>query len=64
MRKLPPDEQDLEWLEDAGDYEAFSHVVYDAEGRGEKIEEDGVFVGGGGLGPFERGLGVGLGVGV
>lgn len=46
MRKLPPDDQDLEWLEDKGDYEAFSHVVYDAEGRGEKIEEDGVLVAG------------------
>ena len=41
---MKPDTEDLEWLEDKGDYEAFSHVVYDEEGRGERIEEDGVVV--------------------
>jgi hypothetical protein len=44
MAKLPPDEQDLDWLVDEGDYESFSHVVFDGEGRGEKVEENGVTV--------------------
>lgn len=69
MRKLPPDDQDLEWLEDVGDYEAFSHVVYDSQGRGERIEEDGVpvVVGNalGGLGVGASGvLGMGVSVGM
>jgi hypothetical protein len=41
MGKLPPDEEDLEWLVDEDDHKTFSHVVYD-EQTGEKIEEHGV----------------------
>lgn len=33
MAKLGPDEEDTEWLVDAdGDFEAFSHTVYDDNG--------------------------------
>jgi len=44
MAKLGPDDQDLEWLVDANDYDAFNHVVYDE--AGEKVEENGVSVNG------------------
>ncbi|KUJ08137.1 uncharacterized protein LY89DRAFT_630667, partial [Mollisia scopiformis] len=33
MAKLGPDEEDLEWLVDANDYDAFSHVVYNEAGE-------------------------------
>jgi hypothetical protein len=29
MAKLGPDDEDMEWLVDENDFEAFSHVVYD-----------------------------------
>lgn len=29
MSKLGPDDEDIEWLVDNGDFEAFSHTVYD-----------------------------------
>ena len=32
MAKLGPDEEDIEWLVDDGDFETFSHVVYEGEG--------------------------------
>jgi hypothetical protein len=44
MAKLGPDEEDLEWLVDSNDFDAFSHVVYDESG--EKVEENGVAVNG------------------
>ena len=44
MSKLPPDDQDDDWLVDDNDYVAFSHIVYNANGNGEKIEENGVRV--------------------
>ena len=44
MAKLGPDEDDIEWLVDGGDFEAFSHTVYDE--NGEKGEENGVVVNG------------------
>jgi hypothetical protein len=31
MAKLGPDDEDMEWLVDDGDFEAFSHVVYDGD---------------------------------
>ncbi|KAH8808116.1 CoA-transferase family III domain-containing protein [Xylogone sp. PMI_703] len=42
MARLPPDDEDLEWLVDSNDFEAFSHVVYDS--NGDKIEENGVLI--------------------
>jgi len=45
MSRLPPDDEDLEWLVDGNDFEAFSHAVYDEAGSGAKVEEDGVPVG-------------------
>ncbi|PQE25742.1 PHD domain containing protein [Rutstroemia sp. NJR-2017a BBW] len=39
MSKLGPDEDDIEWLVDNGDYEAFSHVVYDEQGN--RVEDNG-----------------------
>ncbi|KAF4629258.1 hypothetical protein G7Y89_g8883 [Cudoniella acicularis] len=45
MAKLGPDEDDIEWLVDNNDFEAFSHVVYDDQG--ERIEENGMSVMGG-----------------
>jgi hypothetical protein len=43
MAKLPPDDQDLEWLVGEGeDDAAFSHVVFDAEGDAQKVDERGV----------------------
>lgn len=33
MSKLGPDEEDIEWLVDNDDYEAFSHTVYDDHGE-------------------------------
>jgi len=44
MAKLGPDEDDIEWLVDSNDFDAFSHVVYDQ--NGEKMEENGVVVNG------------------
>lgn len=32
MAKLGPDDEDIEWLVDDGDFDAFSHVVYDGDG--------------------------------
>ena len=29
MAKLGPDDEDMEWLVDENDYEAFSHTVYE-----------------------------------
>ena len=34
MAKLGPDDEDMEWLEDANDFEAFSPVLYDQNGVG------------------------------
>jgi hypothetical protein len=31
MAKLGPDDEDMEWLVDDEDFEAFSHVVYDGD---------------------------------
>jgi len=45
MAKLPPDDQDLDWLVDDDDYAPFSHIVYNSNGNGEKIEENGIPVG-------------------
>jgi hypothetical protein len=40
MAKLPPDDQDLEWLVGEGEGEAaFSHVVIDTQGRTQKVDE-------------------------
>lgn len=33
MSKLGPDDEDIEWLVDNEDYEAFSHTVYDDHGE-------------------------------
>ncbi|KIN01747.1 hypothetical protein OIDMADRAFT_144406 [Oidiodendron maius Zn] len=33
MAKLGPDDEDIEWLVDDGDFDAFSHVVYDGDGN-------------------------------
>ncbi|KAE9376471.1 hypothetical protein N431DRAFT_400669 [Stipitochalara longipes BDJ] len=44
MAKLGPDDEDLEWLVDSNDFDAFSHVVYDQ--NGEKAEENGIVVNG------------------
>jgi succinate--hydroxymethylglutarate CoA-transferase len=32
MARLPADEEDIEWLVDNNDFEAFNHVVYDDQG--------------------------------
>jgi hypothetical protein len=40
MAKLGPDEDDLEWLVDNNDFDAFSHTIYDE--HGERVEENGV----------------------
>lgn len=32
MAKLGPDEEDLEWLVDDNDFDAFSHTIYDENG--------------------------------
>lgn len=45
MAKLPADEDDIEWLVDNNDFDAFSHVVYDEHGV--RMEENGVPVNGG-----------------
>jgi len=47
MAKLPADEDDMEWLVDNNDFEAFSHVVYDE--NGERMEENGLPVNGGAI---------------
>lgn len=54
MAKLGPDVEDDEWLVDNTDYGAFSHMVFDGEGRGQKVEVNGVAVG--------MGMGVGAGL--
>ena len=41
MAKLGPDEDDLEWLVDNTDFDAFSHVVFDEH---QKAEENGVVI--------------------
>lgn len=47
MAKLPPDDQDLEWLVGEGEDEvAFSHIVFEAEGSAQKIEERGMSIAG------------------
>jgi hypothetical protein len=39
MAKLKPDHEDLEWLEGEGeDPAAFSHIIFDKDGRPEKME--------------------------
>lgn len=43
MAKLPPDDQDLDWLVDANDYGSFNHMMFNR--AGEKVEENGVGVG-------------------
>lgn len=40
MAKLGPDEEDMEWLVDTNDFDAFSHTIYDE--HGDRIEENGV----------------------
>jgi hypothetical protein len=40
MAKLGPDEDDIEWLVDNNDFDAFSHTIYDE--HGERVEENGV----------------------
>ncbi|KAG9233429.1 hypothetical protein BJ875DRAFT_512196 [Amylocarpus encephaloides] len=40
MARLGPDEDDIEWLVDNNDFDAFSHVVYDE--HGERMEENSV----------------------
>ena len=32
MSKLGPDDEDMEWLEDPNDFDAFSHVLYAENG--------------------------------
>lgn len=44
MSKLGPDEDDLDWLVDHNDFEAFNHIVYND--HGEKVEENGMRVNG------------------
>lgn len=47
MAKLPPDDQDLEWLVGEGeDDAAFSHVVFDAGGDAQKVDERGMGIAG------------------
>lgn len=47
MAKLPSDDQDLEWLVGEGeDDTAFSHVVFDAEGDTQKVDERGMSIAG------------------
>ncbi len=43
MSKLPTDEDDIDWLVDNNDFEAFSHTMYDD--HGEKIEENRMVIG-------------------
>jgi len=44
MAKLGPDDEDIEWLVDENDFDAFSHTVYDEQGP--RVEENGVPVNG------------------
>jgi hypothetical protein len=47
MAKLPPDDQDLEWLVGEGeDDAAFSHVVFDDQGDAQKVDERGMTIAG------------------
>ncbi len=53
MSKLPPDTEDLEWLEDAGGSEAFSHMLFDAAENGNGTGNpagQGIVFGGGAMG--------------
>lgn len=46
MARLPPDDQDLEWLVGEGEDEAaFSHMLFDDHGRTEMVKENGVSLG-------------------
>jgi hypothetical protein len=45
MARLPADVDDMDWLVDNNDFDAFSHVVYDENGV--RMEENGVPVNGG-----------------
>ena len=40
MAKLGPDEEDLEWLVDENDFDAFSHTVYDEQGNAQSLQAD------------------------
>lgn len=40
MAKLGPDEEDLEWLVDENDFDAFSHTVYDEHGNPQVLQGD------------------------
>ncbi|EPE26856.1 FYVE/PHD zinc finger [Glarea lozoyensis ATCC 20868] len=42
MAKLGPDEEDMDWLVDSNDFEAFSHTIYDE--HGERVGDNGVTV--------------------
>lgn len=44
MAKLGPDDEDIEWLVDDNDFDAFSHTVYDEQVA--RVEENGVPVNG------------------
>jgi hypothetical protein len=39
MAKLGPDDEDMEWLVDDGDFDSFSHAVYDGDGDGVNGED-------------------------
>lgn len=41
MARLAPDDEDMEWLVDDGDFESFSHVVYDGDGDGHGVNGEG-----------------------
>ena len=43
MSRLPTDEEDIDWLVDHSDFDAFSHTIFND--RGEKVEENGMVIG-------------------
>ena len=43
MSRLPTDEEDIDWLVDHSDFDAFSHTIYND--HGEKVEENGMVIG-------------------
>jgi hypothetical protein len=48
MAKLGPDDEDIEWLVDDNDFDAFSHTVYDENGTAHvQVEENGTGINGG-----------------
>lgn len=47
MAKLGPDVEDIEWLVDDNDFDAFSHTVYDENGTAHPQVEQNVMVNGG-----------------